>query len=336
MERGRFWLVAAAAATIFACVSVAQGAEEYKGRTITLIVSAGAGGGYGQVGQILTRHMSKHIPGNPNMVVQFMPAAGGLQAANYLYNAAAGDGTVIGLLRNSTAFGQAMKLPGLKYDAAKLHWIGSVEPIINVLAARRDSGITSLDDLKKKELIVGAAGKLDTLYIFPTVMQKMLGYKFKVVSGYRGTADVRGALDRKEVNGMVQPFDNWVKSHFHKSNSVSYLTQFAYARMKTLPDVPTLVELAREKDETSILRLVSVPSVLGRNIAAPPKTDKARVATLRTAFDATMKDPAFAAEMKKAGRHVIPRTGAEVEKLVTEVLATPPALVERTRQYLGY
>ena len=327
--------VVAALAIVFGCVGGAA-ASDYKGSTITLIVATGPGGGYAQVGQLLARHMPKHVPGHPTMIVQFQPAAGGLQAANYLYNAAPQDGSVIALLRNSTTFGQAMKLSGVKYDAAKFHWIGSVEPVINVLGARKNSGVMSLADLAKKELIVGAAGKLDTLYIFPTVMQKMLGYKFKVVTGYRGTNDVFAALDRNEVGGMVQPYDNWERSHLHRQGEMSYLTQFSYERIKRLPNTPTMVELAKNPDERRILRLVSVPSVLGRNIAAPPKAPKDRVAILRAAFNATMKDEAFISEMHRGNRSVEPLTGEAVEKMVGEVLSTPDALIERTRSYLGY
>jgi tripartite-type tricarboxylate transporter receptor subunit TctC len=311
-------------------------AEDFKGGTLTLIVSAGVGGGYGQVGLILSHYMPAHVPGKPTMIVQYLPGAGGLQAANYLYNAAPSDGSYIGLLRNSTTFGQAMKQPGVKYDAVKFQWIGRVEPVINVLGSRRDSGVLTLDDLKHKQLVVGAAGKLDTLYIFPTVMQKMLGYKFKVVSGYRGTNDVYGALERNEVSGMVQPYDNWLKSPLGRSKDVSYLVQFAYDRMKTLPEVPTMIDLARNDDERKILRLVSSPSVLGRNFAAPPKTPKDRVAMLRKAFADTMKDPGFIAAIHKAGRSVEPLAGAKVQEMVSEVLATPEPLVERTRRYLGY
>lgn len=326
---------ALAALVVFGCVSAAS-ARDYKGTTVTLIVATGPGGGYAQVGQYLARNMPKHLAGNPTMIVQFQPAAAGLQAANYLYNAAPQDGSVIALLRNSTTFGQAMKLSGVKYDAAKFHWIGSVEPVVNVLGARKNSGVLSLEDLKKKELIVGAAGKLDTLYIFPTVMQKLLGYKFKVVSGYRGTNDVFAALDRGEVGGMVQPYDNWEKSHLHRQGEMVYLVQYSYERIKRLANTPTMVELGKTADEQKILRLVSVPSVLGRNIAAPPRTPSDRVAMLRTAFDETMKDATFIAEMHKGNRSVEPLNGDAVQKIVAEVLSTPDALIERTRSYLGY
>jgi len=334
----RFSVVARAAlaAVVVLGWAPASFARDYKGTTISLIVATGPGGGYAQVGQLLARHMPKHLAGNPTMIVQFQPAAAGLQAANYLYNAAPQDGSVIALLRNSTTFGQAMKLSGVKYDAGKFHWIGSVEPVVNVLGARKKSGVMSLADLQKKELIVGAAGKLDTLYIFPTVMQKMLGYKFKVVSGYRGTNDVFAALDRNEVGGMVQPYDNWETSHLHREGEMVYLTQFSYERIKRLSSTPTMVELARNPDERKILRLVSVPSVLGRNVAAPPKAPADRVAILRTAFDATMKDQAFINEMHKGNRSVEPLSGDTVENMVKEVLSTPDALIERTRAYLGY
>jgi tripartite-type tricarboxylate transporter receptor subunit TctC len=314
----------------------AQAQEFYKRNTVTIVVSAGAGGGYSIVAQVLSRHLGKKIPGEPNVILQHMPAAGGLVAANYLYNAAPANGATIGLLRNGTSFGQAIGVSGVKYDATRFHWIGSSGPVINVLAARKDSGVTTLDRLMSKELIIGAsASKIDTLYILPTIQAKVFGHRIKVVVGYKGSRDVMGALDRKEVDGLVQPYSNWERSHLHKQGAVGYLVQYGYTRMKGLPGVPTLVELARNDDERRILRLVSSPSVFGRNVAAPPKAPRERVEILRRAYEATMKDPAFIADMKKSNRLLEPMTGEEVQALVNEILATPKALIERTRNYLG-
>jgi tripartite-type tricarboxylate transporter receptor subunit TctC len=325
-----------AAIAMAATISVSTAAEFYANRTLTLVVSAGAGGGYGAVSQIVGRHLPNHIPGKPTMVSQYMGKAGGLVAANYIANAAPQDGTYIGLLRNATAFGQIMKLKGIKYDVTKLHWIGSTGPVINVLAIRKTTKSATLEGMKKQAAILGGTGRLGTLYTFPTAMHKILGYKSKIVLGYKGTRDVRGALDRKEVDGFVQPWPNWKRSHFHKQGLVNYVVQFGYERLPDLPNVPTLIELGRNAEQIQMLKLISIPSVLGRNFATPPSVPKARVALLRKAFDATMKDPAFIADMKKRGRMYDPKTGAELVKLMAEVLATPKALVNQVRGYLGY
>ena len=333
--------ISAFAVTALAAVltaGTANAAKFYEGKQITLIVSAGAGGGYGAVAQVVSRHMAKFIAGKPTMVPQYMPNAGGLAAANYLFNVAVTNGATIGLLRNATAFGQAMGSPGVRYDVTKFRWIGSTGPLINVLAARKDSPVNTLAGMKKAPIILGGTGRLGTLYTFPTTLHQLLGYKSKVVLGYRGTSDVRGALDRNEVQGMVQPWPNWLRGHFHKQGVVNYLVQFGYDRLPhpALANVPTMIELGRTEDERKMLRLVTSPAVTGRNIAAPPGTPKARVAELRAAFSAMVKDAAYKADMKKRNRMDSPKSGAELNALMADVLATPKPLVEKIRKILGY
>lgn len=337
MYRAGFVRAALAALAVAALPASGAAADDfYKGKTVTVVVATGPGGGYSLIGQIFSKSLGKYIPGNPSVIVQYQEKAGGLAAANYMYNVAASDGTMIALLRNATALGQALDVGGIKYDATKFRWIGSTGPLINVMAARKDSGVTSMADLKEKELIVGSAGvKIDTLYLFPTVMAKMFDIKLKVISGYKGTNDVAGAVDRKEVAGLVQPYTNWEKSHLHKTGTVGYLVQFGYERLKNLPNVPTMVELARNDEERQILRLVSSPSVTGRNFAAPPKVSTERLAILRKAFDQVVKDPEFVTAMTKANLEVEPMSGEALEKLIAEILATPKPLVDRTRRYLG-
>lgn len=324
----------AAAGTILA--APAGAAEFYKGKQITLIISAGAGGGYGAVGQVVTRHWPKFIPGKPTMVPQYMGKAGGVVAANYLYHVANKNGTVIGLLRNATAFGQAMGAPGLKYDVRKFNWLGSTGPLINVLGLRNDAPVNSLKAMRKSEVILGGTGRLGTLFTFPTTLHKLLGYKSKIILGYRGTSDVRGALDRNEVQGMVQPWPNWARGHFLKMKIVTLQVQFGYERLADLPNIPTMIELARTDDERKMARLVTSPAVTGRNFAAPPGMPVERVEIMRAAFNKMVKDPAYKADMKKRRRMDDPKDGAQLKKLIDDVLATPKPLVNQVRAILGY
>ncbi len=332
--------MAAFAAPLAAAGALAAGAASaagfYDGKQITLAVSAGAGGGYGSVAQIVTKHLPRFIEGNPTMVPTYMPKAGGLAAANYIYNAAPRTGTVIGLLRNATAFGQAMGSPGVKYDVRKMGWIGVTGPIVNVLAVRKDSPVNTLEQMKSKEVVLGGTGKLGTLYTFPTALNAVLGYKSRIVLGYRGTSDVRGALDRNEVQGMVQPWPNWQRSHFHKQKLVNYVVQFGFKREPGLPDTPTMIELGRNADEKKMLRLVSSPGITGRNFGLPPGVPKARLMELRKAFNAMVKDKAYMEDMKKRKRMMAPLTGEEQAALFEEVLSTPKPLVDRIRVALGY
>ncbi len=333
-SRSSYLCVAIAAAVI--CPLVAKANDFYAGKQITLVVSAGAGGGYGAVGQIVSRHLPRFIKGNPTMVPSYMSKAGGLAAANYLYNAAVKNGTVIGLLRNATAFGQAMGSPGIKYDVRKMGWVGITGPIINVLAIRKDSPVNSLAGMKKKEVVLGGTGKLGTLYTFPTALSSILGYKSKIILGYKGTRDVRGALDRNEVQGMVQPWPNWQRSHFHKKNLVNYVVQFGFERQPGLPSVPTLIELGQTAEEKTMLKVVSSAGVTGRNFGLPPGVPKARLMELRSAFNAMVKDQKYQKDMKKRKRMMGPMTGEEQEQLFAEVLATPKPLVAKIKSAMGY
>jgi tripartite-type tricarboxylate transporter receptor subunit TctC len=332
----RLSIFAAAAAAGALAAGAASASGFYKGKQITLAVSAGAGGGYGTVGQIVARHFPRFIEGNPTMVPSYMPKAGGLAAANYIYNVAPKDGTVMGLLRNATAFGQAMGSPGIKYDVRKMGWVGVTGPIVNVLAIRKDSPVNTLEQMKKTPVVLGGTGKLGTLYTFPTALHAVLGYKSKIVLGYRGTRDVRGALDRNEVQGMVQPWPNWQRSHFYKDKLVNFVVQFGFKREPGLPDTPTMIELGRTEDEKKMLRLVSSAGVTGRNFGLPPGVPKARLMELRTAFNAMVKDPAYIEDMKKRKRMMDPLTGEQQAALFEEVLTTPKPLVEKIQKALGY
>ncbi len=323
----------------FASPAWSGAAEDFfRGKRITLVVSAGAGGGYGLFSQLLAKHMPKYMPGNPTFVLDYKPASGGLVAANYLYNVASKDGTAIGMLRPTLPIAQLLRPSGVKYDAAKLTWIGRVTPQITTLGVWHEAPAKTLAESKNKEIVIGAGGKSGSLYIHPMIVKKLTGARFKIVTGYRGTADVVLAMTRGEAHGVTADWQIWnTKWGDHlKKKEIVHFFQTGVARLKDLPNVPTLIDLAKSADERAIMRLLSTPAEIGKAISGPPGIPADRVVVLRRAFDAAIRDPELIAAAKARKVVINTRSGADLARLVTEALATPKPLIERTKVLLEY
>ena len=310
----------------------------YRGKTITLVVSAGAGGGYGLFSQLLAQHMPKHIPGRPKFVLQYMGASGGLVAANQVYNVSPKDGTTISMLRSTLPLAQLLRPSGIKYDAAKLTWIGRVTAEIATLGVWHEAPAKSLAEAKDKEIVIGAGGKSGSLYIHPMIVKKLTGARFKIVSGYRGTNDVMIAIERGEAHGMAADWQIWNTrwGHHLQEQKIVHFLQTGVERLKELPNVPTLIDLAKTDDERTIMRLLTSPAEIGKAISGPPGIPADRVEMLRRAFDAALRDPELLAAAKARKVVVNPRPGGELARLVAEALATPKPLIERTKALLEY
>ena len=310
----------------------------YRGKTITLVVSAGAGGGYGLFSQLLAQHMPKHIPGRPKFVLQYMGASGGLVAANHVYNVSPKDGTAIGMLRSTVPLAQLLRPSGIKYDAGKLTWIGRMTAEIATLGVWHEAPAKSLTEAKDKEIVIGAGGKSGSLYIHPMIVKKLTGARFKIVSGYRGTNDVMIAIERGEAHGMAADWQIWNTKwgHHLQEQKIVHFFQTGVERLKDLPNLPTLIDLANTDDERTIMRLLSSPAEIGKAISGPPGIPADRVEMLRRAFDAAVRDPELIAAAKARRVAVHPRPGAELARLVAEALATPKPLIERTKALLEY
>ena len=330
--------VVAGALSLASPTSSVAADDFYRDKTITLVVSAGAGGGYGLFSQLLSQHMSKHIPGNPKFVLQYMGASGGLVAANHVYNVAPKDGTTIGMLRSTLPLAQLLRPSGIKYDAAKLSWIGRVTAEIAALGLWHEAPAKSLAEAKEKEVVFGAGGKSGSLYIHPMIVKKLTGAKFKIVSGYRGTSDVMIAIERGEAHGLAADWQIWNTrwGHHLQNNRFNHIVQTGAERLKALPNVPTLIDLARNDDERTIMRLLTSPAEIGKAISGPPGIPADRVEILRRAFDATLRDPELLAAAKARKVAVSPSPGETLAKLVADALATPKPLIERTKTLLEY
>jgi tripartite-type tricarboxylate transporter receptor subunit TctC len=320
-----------------ACISSASRAEEsvesfYGRNPITLIVSTAAGGGVDAYSRLLGRHLGRHVPGNPKVVVQNMPGAAGLKAAQYLYNIAAKDGSVIGHVQRGVLIEPLFGKSEINFDATKVSWIGSLNTEWAIGIAGGKSGLTSLDDAFRREFPMAAEGPTASDYIYTSVLNSVLGTRFKIVSGYSGKPEEILAVERGEVAGLM----GWAASSAQAlvqqkidSGDLKVIASFAPERRPGFENVPTVYEFAKTAEDRQVLDFMFGPQVLGRPHFAPPGVPADRLAALRRAFDETMKDEAFLEDAKKSGMDLDPFSGQEIEARIRALYATPQAIIER-------
>jgi tripartite-type tricarboxylate transporter receptor subunit TctC len=313
-------------------------ADFYKGKTISLIVGTSSGNDYDFRGRLLARHLGRHIPGNPTIVPRNMPGAGGINAANWFANVAPRDGTTVHMVMATIMGKQAVKAPGVQYDARKFSWIGNTTSTPNVTSAWHTSGITSIEQVKTKELIVGApAGTAGEAYV--VVMNALAGTKFKLVTGYAGGNEVNLAMERGEIHGRASnSWASWksTRPDWVRDKKLVVLVQVALQRHPELKSVPTLIELVNTDLDKKLMAFLSAETAVARALIAPPEIPADRLAALRKAFDATVKDPQFLMEAEKKGRmDITPLSGVEAQKIAHGIVATPPEVIARARQVLG-
>ena len=315
-----------------------QTPAEFFGRTsMRLIISADPGGSYDQIGRLVSRHLGKHIPGNPRVVPENMLGASGRVAANYLYHAAPKDGSVIGVIQQSIPMGQALGESGTQYDAARFNWIGSPVRLDETLVVWHTTGVRTIEDAKKKEVIIGATSPTGMNYVYPKLANELLGTKFKIVSGYPGGTPIVLALERGEVEGRgSNPWSEWKasKPDWVREGKIIALMQMSLFKHPDLPDVPLMIDLAPNDTVRSIFELVSITGEIGRPFVTAPGVPPGRVALLRKAFDDTMKDPDFLADAARTQLEITPVSGGEVERLVTEIYQTPKAVADKAAELI--
>ncbi|HEY4407218.1 MAG TPA: tripartite tricarboxylate transporter substrate-binding protein [Xanthobacteraceae bacterium] len=307
-------------------------ADFYSGKTVQLVIGYAPGGGYDIYARSLARHMARHIPGNPTIVVQNMPGAGSIKAANYLYNIAPKDGTSFGGFSRGAFLDPLLgRAEGVQYVAAKYGWLGSISNEVGVCAFRADSGVATWQDMRTKSYVIGSTGAGADSDVFPIVLRKMFGLPMKVVTGYHSAADVVLAITRKEVDGRCgwswSSLMAWNKD-MYQSKAIKVALQLASQKLAELPDTPSIVEVAREGDQQAALKLILSRQMIARPYVAPPGIPPERLNALRAAFDATMKDPDFLAEAQRQDLEVRPLSGIEAAALINEIYASPPAVVK--------
>jgi tripartite-type tricarboxylate transporter receptor subunit TctC len=279
--------------------------------------------------------MGKHIPGNPTFVIQNMPGAGGVVAANYLYNVSARDGSELGMTGRASAIEPLINPAdkSTRFVATKFNWIGTPQQEIGILLVWQPSPIQTLADLKKYELSVSSTGRAAATSVYPRLLNNMFGTKFKVIEGYKSSQEGLFAMERGEVAGhssggssaaFRNRVDPWVKE-----GKVKILLVVGMEKDPAYPDVPLITELATNDTERQIMELVLVQQVMGRPVLAPPEVPADRVKALRDGFDATMKDPEFLAEAHKQKLEVDPVGGAQLNKMLEKVYATPKEITDR-------
>jgi tripartite-type tricarboxylate transporter receptor subunit TctC len=314
-------------------------AEFYKKNgTIRLIVGSEPGGGYDGYARLTARHLGRFIPGNPNIVVQNMPGAAGVVAANYLYNAAPKDGTAMAQVQRLVPFVQIMGEPGPQFETAKFNWLVSLASEVTVCVAWKPStDIKTFEDVQKRELIIGGSGPNDT-EAFPTVMNNVLGSKFKIVSGYPSSTAITLAVERGEVHGICASLLSLTtrNGHWFTDNKVNVLLQASTQRHPDLPDVPLALELAKTPEDRALLELNDARLAIGRPFMFPPGVPSERVKAVRAAFAQMVKDKDFIADAQKEKRDLDVVLGDDLQLLLQRLSKTPKTLIERLTESLKY
>jgi hypothetical protein len=286
---------------------------------------------------MLARHIGKYLPGNPTIVPKNMEGGGGMRLANYLSNVAPKDGTAFGVFNRGTAFDALLGNKSAQFDATKLNWIGSTNDEVSICATWHTTGVTTLAQAMTQELIVGATGPSGDTFQFPRITNGVLGTKFKIISGYPGGNDVDLAMERQEVQGRCGWSYTSVKSTrqpWIERKWLNILLQLGLSKHPDLPDVPLIMDLARNDEERGIFKLMFARQVMAWPFVMPAAVPGDRVEAMRKAFLDTMADKDFLADAQRAIMEIRPVAGVDIQKLVADVYATPTAVVQRTMRML--
>jgi tripartite-type tricarboxylate transporter receptor subunit TctC len=318
-------------------VSAEQSVEEfYRGKKIDLIIGYSSGGTYDLYARLVARHLGNHIPGKPLIVPRNMPGAGSRTAATWVANLAPRDGTVLATADQSLSVQQAAGDARITFDTTKFIYIGNPNVENNTTVAWHKSGVRTIEDAKRREVTVGATGG-STSSQYPKAMNALLGTRFKIILGYPGGNDINLAMERGEVDGRgSNSWASWkaTRPQWLAEHKINILVQIGLKKASDLPGVPLLMELGGNAEDRALLRLLSASTQIGRPIFTTPGVPAGRVAALRAAFDATMRDPAFLDDAKKGNFELDAIPGEAMQRLVAEIVATPKEQGERLRKII--
>jgi tripartite-type tricarboxylate transporter receptor subunit TctC len=326
---------AAAVALLAAAAPAAadEVADFYKNKTVTVVVGHEVGTGFDIYARVLQRHLRRHIPGNPGVVVQNMTGVGGVNAANWLYNSAPKDGTVLSSFVYTVPFEPLMGNSAAKYEPAKFSWIGNLEEGVAVCGVSKAAGITSFEQMRTTETIIGGAAANGALVRSALAVRNLLGARMKIVAGYKGTASIKIAIARGEVHGVCSVLMSTVMSawreDYEAGNFLPIIQLSGRSRIGTIANVDDYV---KSDDDRQVHGLIFAAQALGKLYAAPPDIPAGRRDALRAALFATLKDPAFVAEAAKMQMDISPMTGAEDEAFIARLSTASPAVIERVKQ----
>jgi len=327
----------AAALLVLSAGSSAAQQEMFAGKTITIYVGYTAGGSYDLYGRLAARHLGAHLPGHPAVVVQNMPGAGSLKAANYLYEVAPRDGTALGVVVESTALEQALANPAAQYDAAKFTYVGRLATSNNVFMMWHSAKVQSLEDAKRAAALLAGTGPGSIAETIPRLTNALIGTRFKLISGYPASTEAMLAMERGEVDGSSS---SWAavkvgKQDWLKDRKIRIILQTTPERSPELPDAPSLGEIGSSAQDRQVFALYASGSAIGRSLIGPPGIAAERVAALREGFDAMVKDADFLADVRKLDVELDPLPGAAVAQLIERTLSVPAAVRERAINAFG-
>ena len=329
--------VFAGALALFLCAATAQAdpiEDFYKGKTVTIVTSTGVGGPFDLTARALAKHMPKYVPGRPTMIVRNMPGGGNVLATNYMYTQAPKDGTALGVVNNIIPLHQVLDGRGVRFDARRFNWLGSTGGSNLFTWVWHTAGFKSMDDVTRRELITGSTGVGSGTFIYPNAMNMILGARHRIVMGYASTAALDLAMERGEVQaragaslaGMLQEHSDWFRDH-----KIIPLVQIGSERDKDYPDVPLMHELGKNAEQRQVLALISSPPSLGRPFFTTQDVPPERVAALRSAFDATMKDEGFLTEARQLGLDMQPMQADAVTQIVFATINAPADIVAKAK-----
>ncbi len=327
-----------ALAPVFAGTASAQDAEKFfKGKTVTITVGYGAGGGYANYCRQLVTVWNRYIPGNPNVVCAYMPGGGGVKAANYMYNVAPRNGAMLSMISDYAALAQLLEPKKIKYDIRKFKWVGIMVPANPVLMVRKGAKVQSWDDLSKDQLIVGLTGVLAQDGINCRLMNTYLGTKMKLVPGYSSTPKISLAMEKGEVDASLSSWISWKSRAKPQIDSGRFIpiAQIGFRKAWDLPNLPLVSDFAKTDEAKQVMALASASAPFGRSVTVPPGYPAHLLAALRTAFDSAMKDKEFLASAKKRNIEIDPMSGADIEPILEKIMATPPEIVAAFRKSAG-
>ena len=316
----------------------AQSDSFYADKTITIICWSGPGSLYDVNARFLGRHFTRKLPGNPQVIVRNMTGAGGVIATNHVANSAPKDGTTLGIVARGMGIEPLLGGEQTRFDPRALQWIGSTSPEVSVIAVRSETGVRRLEDLRTREVAVAGPAPGTDGVTYPNTLNNLLGTRFKIVTGYRSGPEMAMAVEKREVEGR----GSWSWASFRtegmpmlQRGELRILVQMALRKSPELPDVPLVMEFAKTDEQRQILQVILTGQTMAWPLVAPAETPKDRVELLRRTFLAMLADDEAKAEAKKLGIDIEPIPDAEIQALVDNVYATPPAIIDRVRELSG-
>jgi tripartite-type tricarboxylate transporter receptor subunit TctC len=332
--------IRALALALAICLPIPQAAAQdavadfYRGKQLTIMVGFGPGGSASLYAQALAHHMGRHLPGNPGLIVQHAPGAGGLVVANTIYNTAPRDGSVFAITGRAFALEPLLSSQRVKFDPRRFGWLGTANVEYTTCLAWHTAPVKTLQDLMSQELIVGGSGTDTTEVIWPKAANKLVGTKIKFVTGYAGSSEINLAMERGEVQGNCGL--GWMivklrKAEWLRDKKINILFQMAVDKHPDLADVPSIIDYARTPADRQVFELLFAPQEMGRPFFAPPGLPPERLRALRVAFEQTLKDPLFLAEAEKLGVEIQHRGGETIDALLEKIYSWPKDVIERAK-----